>query len=89
LFRFVVSLLAKAGVMMAISIPLSVAFLVTLPLVQGLVAAINRAVKRISEEGIEVDRQIRTQILDILGAIPLVKAYSQERAATEMYETVL
>ena len=89
LFRFVVSLLAKAGVMMAISIPLSVAFLVTLPLVQGLVAAINRAVKRISEEGVEVDRQIRTQILDILGAIPLVKAYSQERAATEMYETVL
>lgn len=89
LFRFVVSLLVKAGVMMAISIPLSVAFLVTLPLVQGLVAAINRAVKRISEEGVEVDRQIRTQILDILGAIPLVKAYSQERAATEMYETVL
>ncbi len=89
LFRFVVSLLVKAGVMMAISIPLSVAFLVTLPLVHGLVAAINRAVKRISEEGVEVDRQIRTQILDILGAIPLVKAYSQERAATEMYGTVL
>ena len=89
LFRFVVSLLVKVAVMMAISIPLSIAFLVTLPLVQVLVASINRAVKRISEEGVEVDRQIRTQILDILGAIPLVKAYSQERTATEMYEQVL
>ena len=89
LFRFVVQLLVKVAVMMAISIPLSIAFLVTLPLVQVLVASINRAVKRISEEGVEVDRQIRTQILDILGAIPLVKAYSQERTATEMYEQVL
>ena len=89
LFRFVVSLLVKVALMMAISIPLSIAFLVTLPLVQVLVASINRAVKRISEEGVEVDRQIRTQILDILGAIPLVKAYSQERTATEMYEQVL
>ena len=89
LFRFVVQLLVKVAVMMAISIPLSIAFLVTLPLVQVLVASINRAVKRISEEGVEVDRQIRTQILDILGAIPLVKAYSQERTATKMYEHVL
>jgi subfamily B ATP-binding cassette protein MsbA len=89
LFRFVVSLLVKVTFMMTISVPLSIAFLVTLPLVQRLVAAINRAVRRISEEGIEVDRRIRTQILDILGAIPLVKAYSQERSASEAYEKVL
>ena len=89
LFRYVVGLLIKAGVMMGISLPLSIAFIVTLPLVQRLVATINRTVKRISEEGVEVDRQIRTQILDILGAIPLVKAYSQEETATTMYEKVL
>ena len=89
LFRYVVSLLVKAAVMMAISIPLSIAFIVTLPLVQRLVAAVNRAVKRISEEGVEVDRQIRAQILDLLGAIPLVKAYSQEDTASRMYEEVL
>ena len=89
LFRYVVSLLVKAAVMMAISIPLSIAFIVTLPLVQRLVAAVNRAVKRISEEGVEVDRQIRAQILDLLGAIPLVKAYSQEETASRMYEEVL
>ena len=89
LFRYVVSLLVKAGVMMAISVPLSIAFIVTLPLVQRLVAAVNRAVKRISEEGVEVDRQIRAQTLDLLAAIPLVKAYSQEQTASEMYEGVL
>ena len=89
LFRYTVSLLVKAGVMMAISVPLSVAFIVTLPLVQRLVAAVNRAVKRISEEGVEVDRQLRAQTLDILGAIPLVKAVSREQTASEMYEAVL
>jgi len=89
LFRLIVSLLIKAVVMMAISVPLTIAFLVTLPLVQRLVAAVNRRVKRISEEGVETDRQIRTQILDLLGAIPLVKAYSQEETASDMYEEVL
>ena len=89
LFRNVVSLLVKAGVMIAISLPLSIAFIVTLPLVQRLVAAVNRAVKRISDEGVEVDRQIRAQTLDILGAIPLVKSVSQEHTASKMYEKVL
>ena len=88
-FRYVVSLLVKASVMIWISLPLTIAFIVTLPLVQRLVAAINRAVKRISDEGVEVDRQIRAQTLDILGAIPLVKAVSQEQTASEMYAKVL
>jgi subfamily B ATP-binding cassette protein MsbA len=89
LFRYIVSLLVKVGVMVVISKPLSIAFIVTLPLVQRLVAAINRKVRRISEEGVEADRQIRAQILDLLGAIPLVKAYSQEETASGMYEGVL
>ena len=89
LFRYVVALLVKAALMMAISIPLSIAFIVALPLVQRLVAAVDRTVKRISEEGVEVDRQIRAQILDLLGAIPLVKAYSQEKTAARMYEKAL
>ncbi len=89
LFRYVAALVVKAGVMMAISVPLSLAFIVTLPIVQRLVGTVNRRVKRISEEGVEVDRQIRAQILDILGAIPLVKAYSQEETASAMYEKVL
>ncbi len=89
LFRYAVGLVVKAGVMLAISLPLSIAFVVTLPFVQWLMQAINRAVRRISEEGIEVDRRLRSRILDILGSIPLVKAYSQERAAAEAYTEVL
>jgi subfamily B ATP-binding cassette protein MsbA len=89
LFRYVVSLLVKAALMMAISIPLSIAFIVAMPLVQRLVVAVDRTVRRISEEGVEVDRQIRVQILDLLGAIPLVKAYSQEKTAARMYEKAL
>lgn len=89
IFRNGVSLLVKAGVMMAISVPLSVAFLLTLPLVQRLVGTVNRAVKRISQRGAEVDRQTRAQILDLLGAVPLIKAHSQEQTASDMYAGVL
>ncbi len=89
LFRYGVGLVVKAGVMVAISLPLSIAFVVMLPVVGGLMGAINRAAQRISQEGIEVDRRLRTRILDILGSIPLVKAYSQEQAASDVYTEVL
>jgi len=36
-----------------------------------------------------VDRRMRAQVLDILGSIPLVKAYSQEQTAARSYEAVL
>jgi subfamily B ATP-binding cassette protein MsbA len=88
-FRYVIGLVAKAGVMIAMSLPLSIAFIVTLPFVQWFMTAINRAVHRIAAEGIEVDRRMRSRILDILGSIPLVKAYSQEQAAARTYTEVL
>jgi ATP-binding cassette, subfamily B, bacterial MsbA len=89
LFRYAVGLIVKAGVMLAISLPLSIAFIVMLPVVQGLMRVINRAAQRISREAIEVDRRLRSRILDILGSIPLVKAYSQERTASNAYTDVL
>ena len=88
-FRYVVGLVAKAVVMIAMSLPLSVAFIVTLPFVQWFMTWINRRVQRIAAEGVEVDRRMRSRILDILGSIPLVKAYSQERAAQKTYTEVL
>jgi subfamily B ATP-binding cassette protein MsbA len=62
---------------------------VSLPFVHWFMNAINRAVERIATEGLEVDRRVRSRILDILGSIPLVKAYSQERAAAATYTEVL
>lgn len=89
LFRYGVGLLVKAAVMIGISLPLAIAFIVSLPFVNWFMRTINRAVARISTESLEVDRRIRSRILDILGSIPLVKAYSQEETAAAIYTEVL
>ena len=88
-FRYGVGLLVKAGVMVAISLPLSIAFIITLPFVNWFMTTINRRVRRISTQGVEIDRRMRAQLLDILGSIPLVKAYSQEESAARSYTDVL
>ena len=89
LFRYVVGLVVKAIVMIGLSLPLSIAFVVTLPFVNWFMTWVNRRVQRIAAEGVEVDRRMRSRILDILGSIPLVKAYSQEKAAAATYTEVL
>jgi len=89
LFRYVVGLVVKAGVMVGLSLPLSIAFVITLPFVHWFMTWINRRVQRIAVEGVEVDRRMRSRILDILGSIPLVKAYSQEKTAAATYAEVL
>lgn len=89
LLRNAVGLLVKAAVMVGISIPLSIAFIVSLPFVHWFMNVINREVERIGRQSVEVDRRIRSRILDILGSIPLVKAYSQEKAAAAAYTDVL
>lgn len=87
--RYAVGLLVKASIMIAISVPLSVAFIVSLPFVNIFMKTINRSVTRVSREGVEVERRMRGRILDLLGSVPLVKAYSQEEAASETYAEVL
>ncbi len=87
--RYGILLLVKIGIMVAISLPLSIAFALTLPLVSAAIRAIDRRVERISVAGITADRQVRSRILDILGSIPLVKAYSQEKHAAEAYREAL
>jgi len=87
--RYAVGLVVKAGVMLALSLPLSIAFIVTLPFVNWFMTTINHRVQRIAAEGVEVDRKVRSRILDILGSIPLVKAYSQEKAAARTYVDAL
>ncbi len=89
LFRYGVGLVVKAAVMVAISLPLSIAFIVTLPFVNWFMRTINRAVTRVSTEGVEVDRRMRGRILDLLGSVPLVKAHSQEESAALAYKEVL
>lgn len=89
LLRNGVGLLVKAAVMVGISIPLSVAFILSLPFVNWFMHAVNREVERISRQSVDVDREIRSRMLDILGSIPLVKAYSQEARASAAYAATL
>jgi len=89
MLRNAVGLLVKAAVMFGLSVPLSIAFVLTLPLVAWLMNAVNREVGRISRQAVEVERRLRTRILDLLGSIPLVKAYSQEQQAASAYGDVL
>lgn len=89
LLRNGIGLLVKAAVMVGISIPLSIAFILSLPFVNWFMHAVNREVERISRQSVDVDREIRSRMLDILGSIPLVKAYSQEEQASAAYAATL
>jgi ABC-type multidrug transport system fused ATPase/permease subunit len=89
LLKNAIGLLVKAGVMFGISIPLSIAFVLSLPFVNWFMNVVNREVERIARQSVEVDRRLRGRIVDLLGSIPLVKAYSQERAAAAAYGDVL
>ena len=74
---------------LALAVKGTVMFAMSVPLVQWGVGAINKAVRRISQEGLEVEREIRSQMIDILGTIPLVKAYSQEKTEADRYGLAL
>jgi ABC-type multidrug transport system fused ATPase/permease subunit len=89
LFRSAMALVVKGAVMLVMSVPLLLTFAVVVPIVQWAVTSINKAVKRISHEGLEVERQARSQMIDILGSIPLVKAYSQEESTSDQYGLAL
>lgn len=88
-FRYAILLLVKVGVMLAISVPLSIAFAVTIPFVSIFIRVLDKRVGRIATAAIQADRRVRSRILDILGSMPLVKAYSQERTAAEAYREAL
>lgn len=83
--RYTLFLAVKAVVMLAISLPLAIAFTCTLPFVSWFMRWIDARVGRIAVESMEADRKVRSRILDILGSIPLVKVNSQEREAASTY----
>ena len=89
IFRHLIAIVVKGAIMFAISVPLFFAFMIAVPFVQWVVAGVNRSVRRIAQEGADVERRMRAQVLDVLGSVPLVKAYSQEDAATDEYGRVL
>lgn len=83
--RYGINLFVKAGVMFAISVPLSLAFTITLPAVGWFLQELDRRVTALAVAGMDADRTVRSRILDILGSIPLIKVNSQEREASRTY----
>jgi ABC-type multidrug transport system fused ATPase/permease subunit len=84
-FRYTLQLVVKAVVMVAISLPLAIAFTVSLPIVSWFMRWMDSRVGSIAKESMEAESTVRSRILDILGSIPLVKVNSQEREAASTY----
>ena len=89
LVKSTLSLLAKAFVMVVLSIPLSLTVLVAFPAIQLLVSHISAVVERLAREGAEVERRMHSQVLDLLATVPLVKSFSQEEKASAAYGEIL
>lgn len=87
--RYSLFLLVKAAIMVAISLPLAIAFTLALPIVSWFMRWIDTRVGRIAQESMEAEGKVRSRILDILGSIPLVKVNSQEREAASTYVDAL
>ncbi|MDQ8153450.1 MAG: ABC transporter ATP-binding protein [Gemmatimonadota bacterium] len=83
--RYAFGLAFKAAVMVAISLPLSIAFTVSLPFVSWFMTTLDKHAARISADGMRAEQTVRSRILDILGSIPLVKVNSREPEAASAY----
>ncbi len=84
----VVRLGIKVSIALSISVPLFVAAVVAIPVIQVLLRKIRSGMARIAREGAEAHLRMRTEVLDALTSIPLVKAYSQERQAMKSYDAI-
>jgi ABC-type multidrug transport system fused ATPase/permease subunit len=83
------SMTVKAAVMVVLSVPLSLTALVVFPGIVALMGRISRQIERLAQAGTEVEIRTRSQVLDLLATVPLVKAFSQERRATDAYGEIL
>lgn len=87
--RHLVSLVVKVVMMLVLSVPLSLAFLFTIPFVAAGLRWMNERIRRIAAAALANEQQRRARKLDILATIPLVKAYSQEATVGAAFREVL
>ena len=85
----ILSMVAKAVVMLFLSVPLSLTVVVVFPAIVLVMGRISREVERLAHVGAAVEVRTRIQVLDLLATLPLVKAFSQERQATASYAEIL
>lgn len=90
--RFVrdfLSLVAKGSVMLFLSLPLSLTVAVVFPAVIAVMGRISREIERLAHAGAGVEIRTKSQILDLLSSVPLVKALNQEGEASAAYAAIL
>lgn len=80
-FRSVV----KVGVLVAISVPLTVAMVIGFPLVEAVLRALYGRIGAQAEVTAGLEREERAMALDLLSSMPLVKVSSQEDGAAGAY----
>lgn len=85
----VLNLVAKIAVMIFISAPLSLTLLVVFPAVLMVVGRLTREVERLAHAAADVELRIKSQILDLLSTLPLVKSLSQEEPTVATYGEIL
>ncbi|MEX2526955.1 MAG: ABC transporter ATP-binding protein [Gemmatimonadota bacterium] len=88
-FQRAVGLLVKMGVMVALSLPLTLAFLVTFPPVMWIMRRIRIRLESIAHAGADVERETRRDALDLLATIALVKSVSREETVVQDHEEIL
>lgn len=89
LFQRGIRLLVKVGIMLAISVPLSIAFLLTFPPILWIMRQLWVRLERIAHTSADLERETRRDALDLLGTIPLVKAVSREDEAVRHHTAIL
>jgi ATP-binding cassette, subfamily B, bacterial MsbA len=75
-------------VMLALSVPLTLAFVVTAIIAFRLLEWIRRCTVTLVERVAEVERHLRREVLDLLLTVPLVKAHSQEVQAARAHAAI-
>ncbi len=87
--RDLVSMLAKGVVMVVLSVPLFVTVAIVFPVVLKVMERLSAKIEKLSRVGAKVEIRTRSEVLDLLATVPLVKALSQERQATKAYRDIL
>ncbi len=89
LFLYSIRLAMKGVLVFLISPVLFGAFMVSLVVLQLLLRRLSAAAGGLAAEAAAVHKRVRREVLDLLGTIPLVKAYTQERSARQHHHDIL
>lgn len=82
-------LVVKVALILVISPALFVAFVASVLVLQFLLKRISAAAGELAADAAAIQKRGRREVLDLLGAIPLVKAYVQEEHARRLHHEIL